>query len=314
MKNPQAAAPRQSKTTRPRGRKPSTPTLRDRLAAFFTAPCEIHATALATLLDVEIGEVDGIADAPGSDLRDERGMISAEDACFIAGMLTPPSMLSEVGPEHRRTTAVTVYANAKQVAAFRELHNKFQEHAPRSWQARLSFEDFLSDELDSSNLGGDGNTVIGFIHDRIAELERAAAPKHCDPGQGTAADRLFSYFFTRCGPPEPGALRGIRWNLERDHDSILFMLHTSDDELFMRELVRAISQRDAKEICHLVTLHPAKPENQDQFMADLCAAVNEGFRATLATTWERYGFFEFNPATKKYDLQIDPSTGEPLNA
>lgn len=299
MQKLQADATTEPKTkARPRGRKPSTPTLRDRLAAFFAAPHEIHATALATLLDVETDEVVQIADVPGFDLRDERGMVSAEDAVFIAGMLTPPSLLAEVGLGHRRTTAVTLFANAAQVAAFRELHNKLREHAPRSWRARLSFEDFLSDQLDSSNLGGDGNTVIESIHEQIDELERSETAKRGAPAQGHAhevgADEA-AIFYVRLEKLTPGESQAIEWHRGSPHGierpAMVLHIRCDDHEKFMDQLLAAVVARDAAAIAYIVRRSSVKPAKPEVFVSDLIAALaDKSLCSAIATAFQQAAY------------------------
>jgi hypothetical protein len=267
MRKLQADTTTEPKTkARPRSRKPSTPSRRNRLAAFFAAPCEIHATALATLLDVELAEVVEIADEPGGNRRDARGFLNAADAVFIAGMLTPPSVLAEFGPEHRRTIAVTVYANAEQVAAFHGLHNAIRKHKPLSWRARLSFEDFLSDELDSGNFGGDRISVCESIDEQIEEIERAGnATKRCDDAQGNAhaigKDDVALFYVRPHGIGRPAMVLHIR---------------CEEHERFMRQILTAVASRDSKALCDTVLCHPAGPDDRSAFVAHLCSAMADG--------------------------------------
>jgi hypothetical protein len=184
-------------TARPRVRKPSTPTLRDRLALLFN-PNNVR--------DYELLELAGILGVHADDVWEALYYFSPEDfaaanyrvpheeALFAGRLLAPPSLLAEVGPEDRRTVAVTLFINRQAVEAYRELHATYRKCQPVLWRARLSFEDFLSDEIDAGNLGGDftPETILA----RRAVIE---AKSHAPAGWGhDMSDEAAN------GPAKPG--------------------------------------------------------------------------------------------------------------
>jgi hypothetical protein len=127
------------------------------------------------------------------------------------------------------------------------------------------------------------------------------------------------FTFVRLDPPAPGEPRVFGYDriegFGSDRPTLCFQLRTTGDESFFREFSQALANRDAKDFANVMHLHPNRPIDARELVADMTDAIDDdALLVEFEAAMREYGFFDWNPATKRFDLQIDPRTGEPVNA
>ncbi|MGK2855867.1 MAG: hypothetical protein ACSLFQ_01540 [Thermoanaerobaculia bacterium] len=202
-----------------------------------------------------------------------------------------------------------------------ELDPSLRETDPDRWAAELDrylAEQLLFGTFDSVNRGH-------YYRDAIAAAGHASssiATKADIPPDGVRLVKTVVppfRFVSYAEDEAPTAHRGVSWakvDLHDDGNPVLFFtLYRETERQFVRDLAAAIATETPKDVCHLLHLHPGKPADAKAFLSDLCDVLEDkAAAAAIRKAFDAYGFFSWNPATGKYDLQINPATGKPLSA